>query len=377
MHCFSLNLEHDAMAYLKQLGVDGGGVSILSKKMKHLCIAIESLHVGAANILKQDALSIGADVAVPKGTVTAAVPRVNVLLIATVKQLEQLIIKERAQPFGLKEVAKALMRFVPKPLKASKIMGIINANDDSFYAKSRFHTKEALQKIVQMIDDGAHAIDIGAVSSRPGASSVSEEEELQRVKEIISLVGSEKLYLQAQFSIDSYSPRVVRLACEHGFSMINDITALSNDEIGVIAAEFGATLILMHMQGEPQSMQHNPFYENVLNEVGTFLSQRIAKAQALGVSSIIADVGIGFGKRLEDNIALLKHCKNFHQLGVELLIGASRKSMIDYIVPTPVDERLPATIAIACAMQAQGVQWLRVHDVKAHTQALAVYRQIM
>lgn len=365
------------MAYLKQLGVDGGGVLILSKKMQHLYIAIESLHVGAANILKQDALSIGADVAVPKGTVTAAVPRVNVLLIATVKQLEQLIIKERAQPFGLKEVAKALMHFVPKPLQASKIMGIINANDDSFYAKSRFHAKEAVDKIVQMIDDGAHAIDIGAVSSRPGASSVSEEEELQRVKEIISLVGSEKLYLQAQFSIDSYSPRVVRLACEHGFSMINDITALSNDEIGVIAAEFGATLILMHMQGEPQSMQHNPFYENVLNEVGTFLSQRIAKAQALGVTSMIADVGIGFGKRLEDNIALLKHCKNFHQLGVELLIGASRKSMIDYIVPTPVDERLPATIAIACAMQAQGVQWLRVHDVKAHTQALAVYRQIM
>ena len=361
----------DIKAYLKKLGVDGGGVSILASKASHYIIYIKDLHVGAANILKQDALSIGADLAVPRGTVIAKAPSVDCILIATGRALKILSQKELAQPFGLKELAKELQKILKaKKQKPTQIMGVINANDDSFFSGSRFKDKNAVEKIEQMIEEGAAIIDIGGVSSRPNAFLVSAEEELSRVKPIFQAIKQEKLYEKVRFSCDSYEPIVISEALESGFNMVNDITGLANDEVCKLCATYDATAVIMHMQGTPQTMQDNPVYESVLNDVYDFFEERIQKAERFGVKDIVLDVGIGFGKTLEDNLKLIKHLEHFKSLSRPLLVGASRKSMIDKIANASVEDRLGGTLALHLEAVKNGASMLRVHDVYEHKQAL-------
>ncbi len=373
MRVEKLSCETDIKKYLKNLGVDGGGMNILASKAKVHLIAIKDLHVGAANILKQDALSIGADLAVPRGTVIAKSPKVDCLLIATTKELEILSRKELAQPFGLKELAKQLKAYTKtiKPKKA-QIMGVINANDDSFFSGSRFVSSDAIGKIEQMIEEGADIIDIGAVSSRPNAPVVSVDEELERIQPILTLIKEKKLYEKTTFSIDSYEPVVIELALESGFSIVNDITGLENDEVCRVAAKYQAKVVIMHMQGRPQNMQDNPNYDDVLYEVYSFFQERIEKAESFGLKDIILDVGIGFGKTLDDNMVLLKNLEHFLSLQKPLLIGASRKSMIDKLSPSKVEERVAGTLALHLEAFRNGVSILRVHDVYEHVQALRV-----
>lgn len=365
----------DLRRELKQLGVDGGGVSILEDKGALHLIRIRDLHVGAANILKQDALSIGADLAVPKGTVTALIPRVDGLLIATERQLQQLVKKEKAQPFGLKQLSSELESFCHwKRNENISIMGILNANDDSFYHASRFQGTKALERIETMIAEGADIIDLGGVSSRPGALSVSAEEELSRVRPIIDALYEQKVYEKSRLSLDSYEPLVVNYALERGFHIINDITGLANDEVAHLCGSYGATAVIMHMQGKPDTMQDNPVYSSVITDVEDFFCERIAKADSFGIKEIILDCGIGFGKRTEDNLSLITHQSHFLRLGKQLLVGASRKSIIDAISPSKSDERLAGSIAIHLKAIEEGASIVRVHDVKEHAQAIKLWK---
>jgi dihydropteroate synthase len=363
--------------YLQTLGVDSGGVNILSKKAQTHIISIKDLHVGAANILKQDALSIGADLAVPRGTVLAKTPRVDTLLIATTAQLKVLAKKELAQPFGLKELAFKLKQIsdIVKPKKI-EIMGIINANDDSFFSGSRFIAEDAIQKIQSMVCDGATIIDIGGVSSAPNAKSVTQEEELSRVKPILDLIKAQKLYDEVAFSIDSYAPLVVEYALKSGFTIVNDITGLESDEVCKLCAKYNAKVVIMHMQGKPETMQNSPQYSNVLDDVYTFLQERVIKAQSFGIEDIILDIGIGFGKTLEDNLMLIKHLEHFMTLGYPLLVGASRKSMIGMIDNSEVKDRLSGTVTIHLEAMRNGASILRVHDVFEHSQAIKVQNRL-
>ncbi len=377
MQVEKLSSEIDIKQRLKKLGVDAGGITILASKAKVHILYIHDLHVGAANILKQDALSIGADLAVPRGTVVAAKPRVDCILIANTKQLRTLAKKELAQPFALKELAKKLKEFtqIQKP-ESIDIMGIINANDDSFYARSRFKDRDAIQSIEQMIEEGATIIDIGAVSSRPNAPVVSVEEELARIEPLLALIKKEKLYEKVKFSCDSYEPQVVQNALESGFTIINDITGLQNDEVCRLCASYDAAAVIMHMKGNPQTMQENPYYDNILSEVYDFFDERVQKAERFGIKDIILDVGIGFGKTLENNLVLLKNLEHFLTLQKPLLVGASRKSMINKISPSDVDHRLAGTLALHLEALKNGASILRVHDVPEHVQALKVFRAL-
>ncbi|MCX6074583.1 MAG: dihydropteroate synthase [Campylobacterales bacterium] len=363
--------------FLKELGVDGGGLSILEAKGKLHLIRIQDLHVGAANILKQDALSIGADLAVPKGTVIASEPRVNALLIVNERQLRELVQKEKAQPFGLKQLSFELERFcaVNLPQKI-EVMGIINANEDSFYVHSRFQENEAILKISEMIEEGVDIIDIGGVSSRPGSLGVSETEELNRVRPIIDTLYREKIYEKVRLSLDSYAPSVVAYALERGFHIINDITGLANDEVARLCGEYNATAVIMHAQGSPETMQFNPSYSSVLQEVELFFKERLEKAEKFGIANVILDCGIGFGKRLEDNLALITHQKHFLAFGKPLLVGASRKSMIDAVSPSRSEDRLGGTLAIHLKAIEEGARIVRVHDVKEHVQAIALWKAL-
>jgi dihydropteroate synthase len=360
---------------LKSLGVDGGGVSILEDKAHLHLIRIRDLHVGAANILKQDALSIGADLAVPRGTVTAATPRVDVVLIANERQLQQLVKKEKAQPFGLKQLSIELENFCQvKHNGAFSIMGILNANEDSFYHGSRFLGGAAIMRIEMMISEGADIIDLGGVSSRPGSVAVSAEQELIRVRPIIDALYEQKIYEKTRLSLDSYEPLVIHYALERGFHIINDITGLANDEVARLCGNYGATAIIMHMQGSPAIMQENPSYSSVIGDIEHFFRERIEKGNSFGIKEMILDCGIGFGKSLEDNLNLITHQCHFLRLGKKLLVGASRKSMIDKISPSSSDERLPGTLAIHLKAIEEGASIVRVHDVKEHYQALKIWK---
>jgi len=368
----------DKKEFLEMLDVDKGGRGIIQEKMELCTIYIKDIKTPAVNILKQDALSIGAEVASPSGVITCKSEYSDCLLIGTKKHLKILSKKELTQPFGLKEVAQSLQDFLSEKHFSTKIMGVLNINEDSFYSGSRFAPDEALQAVERLIDEGAAIIDIGAVSSRPNAEKVSEKEEFERVVELLDEIDDQRLYERAMFSIDSYTPSVVEHALKSGFKIINDITGASDDAIIKLALKYDARLCIMHMQGTPQNMQKEPHYDDVMSEVSDFFEARIAKCEALGLSreNIILDVGIGFGKTLEHNLTLLANMRHFKKFGCELLIGASRKSMIDALYPSSAEERLPGTLAIHLKALQNGVSIIRCHDVAEHKQALNVWESI-
>ncbi len=378
MQLYRLGDLSDTKAVLEKLGVESGGIAIMSKKMELLCFYIKDLRTPAANILKQDALSIGAELAVPGGVITCEKEHFDCILIGTRKHIEILSRKELAQPFGLKTLAKELKSFLTPVTFPVRIMGVINANEDSFYSGSRFQASDAIARIETMIEEGAQIIDIGAVSSRPGAEAVSADTELARIKPVCDAIKASKLYEKALFSIDSYTPEAVSYALQSGFGLINDITGASDERLVALAVEHDVRYCMMHMQGTPQTMQQNPVYEDVTAEVSTFFEERIAKAEAQGLKreNIILDVGIGFGKTLEHNLTLIKNLRHFTHFGCEVLIGASRKSMIDKIVPTPVEARLPGTLALHLKAVENGASIVRCHDVAEHRQALKVWHAL-
>jgi len=379
MQLYQLGNITDKKAALKTLGVESGGVSIMAKKMELFYFFIKDLKTPAANILKQDALSIGADLAVPGGVILCEKPAYDCILIGTKKHMEILSRKELAQPFGLKTLAHELKKFLSLKRFPVQIMGVINANDDSFFEGSRFVAEDAIIQIEKMMHDGANIIDVGAVSSRPGADAVSEMEELKRIKPICDLIKEKNLNEKVIFSIDSTTPSVVEYALNSGFTIVNDISGASDETIINLAVTYNTKLCIMHMQGTPQTMQKDPVYDDVMVEVSDFFEERIAKCEALGLSreNIILDVGIGFGKTLEHNLTLIKNLTHFTHFGCEVLIGASRKSMIDKIISSTTEERLPGTLAIHLKAVENGASIIRCHDVAEHKQALAVLNALI
>lgn len=380
MKLIKLDTNIEIEEALKRLNVDRGGVKIMSKKMNLNLFHIKSMRSSALNILKQDALSIGAELATPKGVIECRDKFVDALLIGSDKHIEILSKKELAQPFGLKELAKELKLFLDRKNLTfkSKIMGVLNINRDSFFLGSRVSEFDSISKIEQMIEDGADIIDIGGVSSRPNSDEVSTAEEFERVKSTIDLIYSNRLYERIDFSLDSYRVDVLRYSLDRGFKIVNDITGLKDDEVAKLSSEYHSKVVVMHMQNSPKDMQLNPEYEDVVLDIEDFFKERVKKAEDFGIirDNIILDVGIGFGKRLSHNLDLIKNLGHFKKFGCELLVGASRKSMIDMITPSKVEDRLGGSLAIHLKAIEQGASILRVHDVKEHKQAVEVANAI-
>lgn len=259
----------------------------------------------------------------------------------------------------------------------TKIMGVINANQDSFFKDSRFSSLNVEIEINKMINDGANIIDIGGVSSRPGSKKISNEEEFSRVKDIISIISKNKLYEKIDFSLDSYSPLCLKYALDAGFSIINDITGLENSEVCELAKEYNSTVVIMHMQNNPDNMQNNPEYKDVIQEVNDFFIKRIKKAKNYNIKNIILDVGIGFGKTLNHNLSLINNINTFKNLEKNILIAASRKSMINEIIPCEVKDRLAGTLVLHLVAIRNGANFVRCHDVKEHFQAIKVQEALL
>ncbi len=252
------------------------------------------------------------------------------------------------------------------------VMGILNVTPDSFSDGGRFDRLETgLGQALQLAKEGADIIDVGGESTRPGAANVSEQEELDRVIPIIEAIRGET---DVPISIDTSKAAVMRAAVAAGASMINDVCALQGDGALQAAAEVDVAVCLMHMQGEPRTMQSDPRYDNVVTEVGQFLEERVAAcvAAGLGEDRIVVDPGFGFGKTRDHNVELLANLRQLQVRGRPILVGVSRKSTLGELTNRDVGERVPASVAAAAIAVVNGAAIVRAHDVPATVDALKV-----
>ncbi|MEM6890440.1 MAG: dihydropteroate synthase [Pseudomonadota bacterium] len=287
----------------------------------------------------------------------------------------QIVPAARLPPEELSPFCSPRPRIAGLTFDAPRLMGILNVTPDSFSDGGRHQTVEAAQataKAMAMAD----VIDVGGESTRPGAKRVSDEEEIDRVAPVIAAI--RKISPTCVLSVDTRKSIVVRAAVKAGADLVNDVSGLTFDPaLGPLCANNNLPICLMHAQGLPETMQQNPCYQDVVLDVYDFLAAQIAHAEALGIPrrQIIADPGIGFGKTLQHNLALLERLSIFHGLGVPVLLGASRKRFIGSLSgEQDAARRFPGSVGVALAATQQGVQLLRVHDVQETAQAIALWR---
>ena len=266
------------------------------------------------------------------------------------------------------------MNFAGRELDLSRchVMGILNVTPDSFSDGGYFNSREAaLVRARQMVSDGASFIDVGGESTRPGATEVSTQEELDRVCPVVEAIAKE---LDTVISVDTSNPVVMAETARLGAGLINDVRALQREGAPDVAAKAGIPVCIMHIQGEPDTMQDDPRYRNVRREVSSFLTERMRVAEQAGIraDNIILDPGFGFGKSVEHNYQLLASLEQLHILGHPLLVGVSRKSMLGAVTGRDVNERLPASLAAATISAMKGASILRVHDVRETVDAVRI-----
>lgn len=253
-------------------------------------------------------------------------------------------------------------------------MGILNITPDSFFDGGKYQAVDsALHRASQMISDGADVIDIGAESTRPGATPISSDEELDRLIPILSALKSE---FSIPISVDTYKSDVAEIALSAGAQIINDVSGLSDSNMAATIAKHHAQAVIMHKKGSPQTMQDSPSYHDVINEIKSFFSDRISIAKSAGISKVWIDPGIGFGKTASDNLTILGQLNRFADLGAPLLIGPSQKRFIGDITGEPPENRLPGTIASCVMALTVGAEIFRVHHVKEIKQALSIAHAI-
>jgi dihydropteroate synthase len=258
-----------------------------------------------------------------------------------------------------------------------RIMGILNVTPDSFSDGGKYFSVDAaVDKALQMIDEGADIIDVGGESTRPGSDPVSVEEELDRTIPVIKKLTS--LRKDLIVSIDTTKSKIAYQALDNGASIINDISGLTFDpDMISVAKNFDSGIIIMHIKGNPRTMQQNPYYENVLSEVKEFLSIQIKKAEDSGISKIIIDPGIGFGKRVEDNFNLIRNLDSFLSLGYPILIGLSRKSFIGKTLDLDINQRDIPTVILEAISLIKSARIIRTHNVNYCRQMVKLVSNII
>jgi dihydropteroate synthase len=381
MRYLSIGSQFEAEEELKRVGVDPYGIKAMIPKMENLNILLEGIECKVANILKQEMLSCGGDVAVARGSVECSIEKTDALIIGTIKQVEALAGKISLQPFGLKRISKDLKNLLSNlsrdsfvvrtprreiPMgKKTLLMGVINVTPDSFSNDGIFaNMDKAVEYGIRMEEDGADILDIGGESSRPGSEPISAEEEMKRVIPVIESLGKR---VTIPLSIDTTKSEIARMALDAGAEIINDISAMRFDEkMAATVASYKASVILMHMRGTPKTMQEGDLgYSSLRSDIVGFLEERIKEATLAGIErdTIIIDPGIGFGKTSEDNIRLLKYLEEFKGLGRPILIGTSRKGFIGKTTGGEAEERLEGTAATVTAAILKGAHVVRVHDM--------------
>lgn len=371
----------EAMIELKRIGVDERGVQIMAPKALGLALKIENLSCGAANILKQTALSSGADAAIHRDVITGEADCSHSIVFGNLRELESIGEKLKGQPFGLHEIGGeicSLVKAVEEPRgwvlnlpnhrldlsKRTHIVGALNVTPDSFSDGGLYvEPDRAIERAHQMVEEGADILDIGGESTRPGSDPVPPKEELRRVMPVIErLIGN----LEIPVSIDTCKSEVAEEALSAGCEIVNDIAGLGFDpHIAETVANHSAGVVITHIKDTPKDMQLDPTYTDLMGEITQYLKERAELALEAGVNrhAILVDPGIGFGKTVEHNLIIIKRLRELKPLGFPILIGPSRKSFIGKVLDLPVEERLEGTLASLALSIANGANLVRVHDV--------------
>lgn len=381
MRWVSLESLEEAKAALTQIGSDPRGVEHMAGKGLGRGMKLEQVPLRVAHILKQEMLSVGGDAAVHRDVITNGVETTDIMLLGTVRQLEQLANKVLAQPFGLKSIGQALKKLLTtleppktrildcrgKALELGRrtlIMGILNITPDSFSDGGKYtDIEKAIAQAERLIEAGADILDIGAESTRPGHEEVSAEEEWRRLEPVLKALVDR---VAVPISIDTYKAKVAAKALEAGAHLINDVWGLQKDpDMARVVGDGQVPVIVMHNQ-------EGTDYQHLMGDIFAFLRQSIALAEAHGLAGdqIIVDPGIGFGKTTEQNLEVMARLAEFKTLGHPVLLGTSRKSMIGKTLNLPVEERLEGTLTTSVLGVVSGVDIIRVHDVQANLRAV-------
>ncbi|MDP8201140.1 MAG: dihydropteroate synthase [Candidatus Tenebribacter burtonii] len=391
----TINSLQDAKKELEKINVSTQGIQVMAPKALGLSIKLTDVKLGAANILKQEMLSIGGDAAVARGVVNGKLEFSDMILLGNLDKIKKLVKKLNYQTiFGLPEIKQDLINIIDSQenpyskvlncngtrleLNETKIMGILNVTPDSFSdGNLYFDSSKAVKRALEMIAEGADIIDIGGESTRPGAQKVNAETEIERVIPIIKKL---RKISDIPISIDTTKAEVAKEALKAGASILNDISALQFDAgmIKVLQNFSEVPVVLMHMQGTPDTMQDDPYYEDVIEEILLFFKERInfCVGNEILHDRIIIDSGIGFGKRQEDNLVILKKIAELKCLGVPIILGASRKSFIGNIYDSEITERLAGNLASTAFAFQNNIEIIRVHDVIEQKNFLNVMKEI-
>jgi dihydropteroate synthase len=385
----------DAERHLRHLAPSDEGFGIMLPKLKHYLVQVEGLDTRAANILKQNMLSIGGEVSLPRDVFGFDGQTSSCIISGTSRHFHDLFTKLTYQPFGLRKLNQEMQELLanlegPRARglelagrvydldQRTLIMGIVNVTPDSFSDGGRFYARDhAVEEALRQAAAGADILDVGGESTRPGSDFISLEEELERVIPVIEEIAARA---GVPVSVDTTKAEVARRALEAGAAMVNDISAMRLDPaMPAMVAEAGVPVCLMHMQGLPKDMQDNPTYDDLMGEVLSFLRVRAEEGEKAGISPdrILLDPGIGFGKTGEDNLEIIRRLEELKGLGYPLLLGPSRKSFIGRVLDLPVEQRLEGSAAAVAVGIANGADIVRVHDVAEMARVARVTNAIL
>jgi len=385
--------ENCAEKVISDIGFEKNYINRAVSKYNYVLLKIHNLSCPQANILKQLALSVGADAAVHREVITCKVENTDVLLGSTYAQLKALCEKLKFQPFKLNELSSLLLSQIETvilPLnirnttfdwnKKTYIMGILNITPDSFSDGGKYmELDNAIRQAEKLVADGADIIDIGGESTRPFSKEVDPDEELKRVIPVIKEI--RKINANIPISIDTRHSSVARHAIESGADIINDVSGFKWDaNMRKVTADLNVPVIIMHSVSNPETMQINPEYnENIVDAVVKDLYCIIQNALEYGIKqeNIIIDPGIGFGKTLEHNLEIIRRIKEFTSFGFPMLVGVSRKSVIANILKADTEDNEDANIALGTYLAANGTNIVRVHNVKKHFNAFKVLDRVI
>ena len=384
MHDFILreikktNIENE----LKKIGFDKSYTHKAKEKFEYKNIKIYSLKPAMANIIKQTSLSVGCDCATHREVITGKIENSDCILGGSISQIKKVAEKLKFQPFGLKKLGEELEKLCP-PLaggpkslisrRGTQLVGILNLTPNSFSDGGMYNDFErAKEHLLELINDGADIVDIGAESTKPYSKAVPAKEQLEKLLPIIDFAKG-----KIPLSIDTRSSEVAEECLNAGANIINDVSGFDYDEkMADIIAKYNVPVIIQHSKGAPENMQNSPVYADLMEEIFLNLRKKVDFARSKGIENIIIDPGIGFGKSREDNFEIIRRVEEFESLGCPIMLGISRKSLLDMQNADNFDKDIYTTAINALAIE-RNVDYIRVHNVKMHKKLIDLMSMFM
>ena len=384
MHDFILreikktNIENE----LKKIGFDKSYTHKAKEKFEYKNIKIYSLKPAMANIIKQTSLSVGCDCATHREVITGKIENSDCILGGSVSQIKKVAEKLKFQPFGLKKLGEELEKLCP-PLaggpksvisrRETQLVGILNLTPNSFSDGGMYNDFErAKEHLLELINDGADIVDIGAESTKPYSKAVPAKEQLEKLLPIIDFAKG-----KIPLSIDTRSSEVAEKCLNAGANIINDVSGFDYDEkMADIIAKYNVPVIIQHSKGTPENMQNSPVYADLMEEIFLNLRKKVDFARSKGIENIIIDPGIGFGKSRENNFEIIRRVEEFESLGCPIMLGISRKSLLNMQNADNFDKDIYTTAINALAIE-RNVDYIRVHNVKMHKKLIDLMSMFM